>query len=592
MNVLFFLIITLIVHSIPFPLSGHMLRPNMLIKWLPLRLVWGTAAWLVICLLMSMTLPWAIIGLLLSFSLLLMIAGGFRPGEMEDMIQGLRMPLVCLGFIMLLVLPTVSGLISWTSDVANAELVDEFIDDTDSPLFNSSIPDNMVRLVTAEFAEFEARKRLAAIGSNLDIAAAHITTRSGRLVWVCTVVSTNVLAENFIKAFIVVDANDPGEVEVIEGVTIPVGEGLFWDKNIQFGNYIEDMTNAYEYAYPTWDPVGNMVYVQTRTQLGWDFVERPLGPKVYCENGTIVTYNTLDDTPDWITQAYSEEWLERQISRWGGYRRGPGFDLFAGGLLWFIPPSNDRLEMTEDTRYILNPDTNRVEAFIAVNPPAASPLSLSGMIRATTDGIYYHDLSAEGLSSGSAAINEVIKDFPDPVSGSYEGAMPLIYPVQINSTYSRLAWYCPIYWWDAEYDEDMEDWYVSDIKLHALGMADAEDVTISFTESGDLSGADLVQFVREGYVQAVRNSLDIGQETGDYVEISATVLNTTSFVEDGNTHIVLRTSNATYEWIEGAAAWMNMTDWYTLLTIGVGDSFTASIQSVDGVYRILTFVKN
>lgn len=587
-----FLLISLIVHAIPVPFDSTMLRPARLIKWLPFRLVWGTGAWLLICVLINQTLPWAIISLVMSFALLLLISGGFRPGELEDMVQGLRAPMACIGFIILLVLPILSGVITWTSDLSNAQNVDEFIEQTSEPLFNNPIPDEMVRLVTEEYASFVAQQYFASIGSNIEIAAAHITTRNDRLVWVCIVVSTNVLSENFVKALIVVDANDPSLVEVITDVQIPVGEGLFWDKNIQFGNYLEDMTNAYEYAYPTWDPIGNLIYVQTRTQLGWDFVERPLGPKVYCQNGTIRNYATIDETPTWITQAYSEEWLERQTNRWGDFRREDGFDLFAGGFLWVIPPSNERLEMTEDTRYIINPDTNRVEALIAVHPPGASSLTLSGMMRGTNEGIFYHDLSDLGLRSGEAAINEIIKDYPDPVEGSYFGAMPLIYPVQINSTYARLAWYCPIYWWSAAYDAESEEYYVTDIRLHAFGMADAEDVTISYVTEvqGSLTGANLVEAVREGYITAIQESLNIEvEEPTDTFQLTASILNKTSYVSAGDTHIVLRTNNATYEWIEGSASWMDIADWYELLTSNVDDSFTATIQQVGDMYRIVAF---
>ncbi|MFW9910437.1 MAG: hypothetical protein ACFFEF_17915, partial [Candidatus Thorarchaeota archaeon] len=373
---------------------------------------------------------------------------------------------------------------------------------------------------------------------------------------------------------------------------IPVGEGLFWDRNIQFGNYLSDMTNAYEYAYPTWDPLGNLVYVQTRTQLGFDFVERPLGPVIYCQNGSIFYFDTVEDTPDWVTQAYSEEWLERQVNRWGGYRRGSGFDLFAGGFLWAIQPSNDRLEMTEDTRYILNPDTDLVEGIVTVHPPGSSSLTLSGVLRATKQGIFYHDLSAEGIQSGEAAINEVIKAFPQPVTGSYFGAMPLLYPVQVNATYYRYAWYCPIYWLDGYYDSESEEYYILDIRLHAFAMADAKDVTTSFMleRTGSLRGAALVQAVREGWVEEIGG--EIIEEPVDTFNLTANVTSVSSYVEDGDTRIVLGTSNATYQFIEGARSWMNLTDWYTLLNLAVDDNFTATIQVVGEQYRIVAIVKN
>ena len=281
MNVLVFLLISLIVHAIPIPFSTEYLRPNRLIKWLPFRLIWGTVAWVIICLLFAMTLPWAIITLIMSFAALMVVSSGFRPGgDIEQMLEGIRVPYACIGILILIIVPGFSGIISWTSDVSNAEFFDSMITVTDDPLFANPIPDRMVRLVTEEYATFVAQQRLSAFGSNTAVAAAHITTRNGTLVWVCTIVSTNVLAENYVKGFIVVDANDPQSIApvLINQTTIPVGEGLFWDKNIQFGNYLNDMTSAYQYAYPTWDPNGHLVYVQTRTPIGFDFVERAIGP--------------------------------------------------------------------------------------------------------------------------------------------------------------------------------------------------------------------------------------------------------------------------------------------------------------------------
>ena len=265
MNVMVFLIISLFAHAIPLPYNPGMLRFNKLIKWLPFRLIWGCVAWVIICLLASMTLPWAIIALVTSFGLLLLISSGFRPGEIEDMIEGLRVPFTCIGFLIILIVPAFSGIIGWTSDVSNAEYFDNMIVETDEPLFTQSIPDAMVRLVTEEYAAYVANQHIGPFGSNVGVAAAHITTRNGRLVWVCTIVSTNVLAENYIKGFIVVDANDPQAISplIINNTTIPVGEGLFWDKDIHFVNYLNDMTSSYEYAYPTWAPNGDMVYVQT-----------------------------------------------------------------------------------------------------------------------------------------------------------------------------------------------------------------------------------------------------------------------------------------------------------------------------------------
>ncbi|TFG28387.1 hypothetical protein EU527_17370 [Candidatus Thorarchaeota archaeon] len=594
MNVLLFLLISLIAHSIPIPFSARFTRPNMLIKWLPLRLAWGTVAWVIICLLFAAALPWAILGLIMSLGAIMMFTSGFRPGgDIEEMLQGIRVPFACLGFIILITVPMFSGVISWTAGVSNAEYFDSMITETDEPLFTNPIPDHMVRLVTEEYAKYVAKQHISPFGSNAIVAAAHITIRNGTLVWVCTIISTNVLAQNYVKGFIVIDANDPQskEPEVITSTTIPVGEGLFWDKNIQFGNYLNDMTSLYEYAYPTWTPSGDLVYVQTRTPLGFDFVERAIGPVVYAENGTVFHYDSIEETPDWITQAYSEEWLERQISRWGSFRRAQGFDLFSGGLLWFIPPSSDRLEIHEDTRYLLNPDSGRIEAFITVHPVTAQK-TLAGVFRATPTEVFYHDLSTRGYISGDSASANVLADIGQVASGFYYAAMPLLYPVVISSTVTKWTWYTPIYWADAYYDEDLGEYIASNMRLHALGLVDASNVDrfIWRALSGSLSGESLVHAVRTDYIALLGGIVE--EEPSGTFNITASVNAKESYTKDGQEHIVLRTDNSTYEFLEGTASWMNITDWYTLVFLGVGDNFTATILVVGDVYRITAITKN
>ncbi len=121
MNVLTFLMISLIVHAIPIPFSSEYLKFNHLLKWLPFRLVWGTIAWAIICLLSATTLPWAILSLIMSLGIIIMVTSGFRPGgDFEQMLEGIRVPFTCIGVIIIILLPTFSGVISWTADVSNA----------------------------------------------------------------------------------------------------------------------------------------------------------------------------------------------------------------------------------------------------------------------------------------------------------------------------------------------------------------------------------------------------------------------------------------------------------------------------------------
>ncbi|MEM2506930.1 MAG: hypothetical protein QXF61_07815, partial [Nitrososphaeria archaeon] len=99
---------------------------------------------------------------------------------------------------------------------------------------------------------------------------------------------------------------------------------------------------------------------------------------IYDERGNLYPKRSRYFNPDWITQVYDEDWLEEMINEKGNFRRGAGFDYWAGGFLWLIPPSRERFEMTEDTRYIVDPETGDVVALICVNP-IGNKRTLSGV---------------------------------------------------------------------------------------------------------------------------------------------------------------------------------------------------------------------
>jgi hypothetical protein len=167
--------------------------------------------------------------------------------------------------------------------------------------------------------------------------------------------------------------------------------------------------------------------------------------------------------------------------------------------------------------------------------------------------------------------------------------MPLLYPVQITPTTTRYAWYCPIYWYSVEAYDD--EYYLSDIRLQGLALVDAIDTSKLFYQEagGSLRGADLVKAAREGYVEIMGGTI-VEEPTGSF-NITATLLNKSSYVYDGDTHFLLRTDNSSYEFLLGTRDWMSLTDWYDLLNIQEGDSFTATVNVVGEEYRITVFAK-
>ncbi|MCX8153830.1 MAG: hypothetical protein N3E52_05290 [Candidatus Bathyarchaeota archaeon] len=334
--------------------------------------------------------------------------------------------------------------------VTNAAYFNSFIQPVSGLPFSSTIPDDMVRLVTRELAISIARRHMSEFGSNTQILSCHITKApDGSLVWVAAVGSTNVIAENYIKGFIIVDATDLTVPPVILRTEFAIGEGLWWNHNVPFRNYMADMARTYGVAYHTWDSVANrLMYVVTRYNVGFDLIRRYEPPLAYDAHGNL-QYSPTDTeaVPEWITQIYDEEWLEAMITEMGTFRRANGLDYWAGGFLWLIPPSRDRFEITEDTRYIVDPDSNEVVAMVCVNP-VGNQRMLSGVFKATREGILFYDFSQENFISGMTAEDLVEGRLPKPATGNYYTMMPLLYTVEISRGIYRLAWYVPIYWYE------------------------------------------------------------------------------------------------------------------------------------------------
>lgn len=116
----------------------------------------------------------------------------------------------------------------------------------------------MVRLVTEELATSIARRHMSEFGSNMQVLDCHITkSPDGKLVWVAAIGSTNVLAENYVRGFVIVDATDLLAPPKILHARFVVGEGMWWNRNIQFRSYMMDMTQSYGVAYATWDSTTN-----------------------------------------------------------------------------------------------------------------------------------------------------------------------------------------------------------------------------------------------------------------------------------------------------------------------------------------------
>ena len=486
---------------------------------------------------------------------------------------------LALLFVLFLFSAMVGIVFTQVQRVSNAHYFRSFIQPKSGLPFNGSIPDNRVRLVTQELAISVARRHMSEFGSNVKVIDTHITkTLEGKLVWLAVISSTNVLAENYVKGFIIIDATDPVAIPQIVEREFTVGDGLWWDRNIIFRSYLDDITYSYGVAYPTWSAeTRDLVYVVARYNVGFDLVRRYAGLVVYDSEGKVIeSYMELQALPDWATQVYDEDWIERMISEWGTFRRGESFDYWAGGFLWVIPPSRDRVEMSEDTRYIVDPETGDIVAMVMVNP-IASQRTLAGVFKATKEGVFFHDYQQEKYISGTTAEDIVEGKLPKPAAGFYNAEMPLLYPIEVSEGISRLAWYIPIYWREGTGAAD------ETIYLAGFAIIDALDINAITTNiaGGGLSSEQIVRSTRLQFLKL------FGAVTS--VKLEATVEDAQEYVRDGVTHVVLRVANATYPWIEANANDLPTQQWYELLSTEKDDMVVADIERRGETWTVVGF---
>jgi len=436
-----------------------------------------------------------------------------------------------------------SGLMLWQTQAAskinNASAFNQMLtfEPAGTPLFQHEIPNNMLRLTTEDLAKSIALRSAAHFGS-VQVGSAHITIYKGRLVWVVTMIPLNLWGDNTIKGLVVVDANNPElNVEIIDK-PFKVGEALmyfppFYTGNIQGNAYWGQSTaNAYGRATLTPDDNGDWKYVLTATQVQqWSFVALPKGVYAYDEFGQVGNFYGMDQIPDWVTQRYDEGWLKSMIGAWGGYRRGNGFDIFAGGFAW-IPASTNRVEISDDVRWIVDPDTGRITALTAVDFVGEAQ-TMAGIFKTTDSGIEYYDMRGLDIKSGLQAQNVIESHILMPTTGAYEAEMPLMYPINGEN-----AWFVPIYWRTAQGQSTSAQ---ETIRLAGLGIVDAVNLdhyTILMTGEGYQGAALVAETTRRFEAGTVQPS---NEKT-----ITGTLNDKFSYVNNGNTIYVLTINQTEY----------------------------------------------
>jgi hypothetical protein len=449
--------------------------------------------------------------------------------------------------------------------------------------FQKEVPDNMVRLVTEDVAKSFAKAAIN--GSGLEVKSAHITMYQGRLVWIAVVGSTNTMAQNYVSELIIVDANNPTAKPVIIQKTFNKAEGLWWDHDLAFSAYLADTDNIYGLAYVTPDAQGEMKYVLTQGSFGTDLVTRPMPAMAYDTSGTMTDqFPAMSSVPAWVTQAYDESWMKEAIGRWGDFKRGASFDYWAGGVPWLVAPSNQRIEISEDVRYIVNPDTNELVALVAMHP-ASSEQALAGMFVISHEGISYYNFEDLNLKSGVRINQLALQNLPYTQPGtSYYTDMALPYRLNVGGNQTRIAWIVPICWTGTT-DDKGNPVIGNNLDVKGVRIIDAADQSKVATV---LTGEGFVGAAAVHEAKARFANLFGGQitTTGNQTTVTATVKGVNAYVQNGITHVVIRTDNTTYQYLQATPDSIPAAQWQQLLFAQVGDKFTTTIQQVNGVWVI------
>jgi hypothetical protein len=500
--------------------------------------------------------------------------------------SGVKNSVKAAGALLLILIILGGVVIAFFSPYNNAVYFDTFIQKADGFPIQSEVPDNLVRLTTEELARSIASQRMSELGGALEIVDMQVTTYEGRLVWVAVVARPEAWGAKFRTAgLVIVDANEPDRTPTIVKESFPLADGLdfnpiigAWGSVRAKGFYGIDTALSYGDTYPVRTPEGGWAIAVTTYRTNMLGVREYSGVYVIDQGGNIIDHH-VKDLPAWLIQPFDEQsFLEGGVDSWGGTKRGGGFDVLAEGFLW-IPPSQDRLAIAEDTRYIYDPDLKQVVAMIMIYPVRdGGDLSLAGAFKVTPKGISYYDLKQHNMMSGKVAGGIVKSKITARAGTNYFTAMELLYPVRVGDS-TRYAWFVPIYFQSQDGGGLMG--------LAGLGLVDAQEpnkVTIQYTGEG-VTGATLVRRAKQSfrtlYGEAAVPTSDLKTVDGELVEKQE------PYTREGNTRqwLTVETSEGRLDVLVKAEL-LSDAELLKIQKAKVGDTLTLDVDRDNVVRRV------
>jgi hypothetical protein len=238
--------------------------------------------------------------------------------------------------------------------------------------------------------------------------------------------------------------------------------------------------------------------------------------------------------------------------------------------------------MSEDTRFIVSPDTNQMVALIAVHP-MTSTQTLAGMFVISRNSLTYYDFHGMDFISGNRA-EDLAEQGLATTTGTYFATMALPYSMGAAGA----AWLVPIYWTSAVRDSsgNLNITPQDTLTLAGARLINALDVSKTATVfvSEGYTGAALVRELKNRY-QTV--CCGVTPTSSNQTQVTVTIKDISSYIKDGQTHLVIKTDNSTYPYIEATPTTISIDKWQALLFLKPGDKLVATIQQVGNIWTIV-----
>jgi hypothetical protein len=276
-------------------------------------------------------------------------------------------------------------------------------------------------------------------------------------------------------------------------------------------------------------------------------------------------------------QFYAEDWLEREIRYWGGTITDIDTREFKT-MAWFGGPfkSTYLMGIDDDTRVIVNPDTNEDVQIIMLDSTGSENQLLRGAIICNATGMYFYDWHEYSFIDTNTAHEHgqtALTNYFGNELHRYETLLPILYPVAPNpTTLHDYAYVMPL-----QFD---------DIRFGGIVITDPVDKSgaHSSVQIAEGDSFNITTMVSDGIADYLSAS-GVDSMRGDF-----NISDINSYVQDGNTIYVMEgnfTGDGIPQIITIVFTQERITDiqqWIQVVNADIGEILDVSLILENGVY--------